>query len=470
MSQPSFDLEFDGDDGGLITFTVGELGDAINGALRKGFFEGVWVRGEIQGWREGPNGHAYFNLVDDTAGVKATIAVSFFANVRMKLRPMLVKHRLRLGDGMKVRIHGFLDYYSPNGRLGLKMGGIDPRYTLGEIALAKDELVRKLVAEGLYDANRSRTLPLVPLRIGVVTSVGSAAWHDFSHELEVSGIGFRLVVADVRVQGEWAVGMIAGAIRTLSARAGVPGTGVRRALDVIVVVRGGGARTDLAAFDAEAVARAIAEAPVPVLTGLGHEIDRSVADEVAFRSLKTPTACAGALIEQVLVFRERSETAWRATARIATVRLDRHEQRLADVSLRVSNRTRSAAAIATERLDRHAGRIPAIARQRIGEHSSCLERAAGRMGGEARRHLAVAGMRLDGTEVRIRDLDPITTLARGWTITRRADGTLVRAVGDVAPGDELFTVVADGTIRSGVRGAPIMSHPGPSDGSDDGAS
>ena len=455
------------DDGGLITYTVGELGDAINGALRKGFFEGAWVRGEIQGWREGPNGHAYFNLVDDTAGVKASIAVSFFANVRMKLRPMLTKNRLRLGDGMKVRIHGFLDYYSPNGRLGLKMGGIDPRYTLGEIALAKDELVRKLVAEGLYDANRSRTLPLVPLRIGVVTSVGSAAWHDFRHELEASGIGFKLVVADVRVQGESAVGMIAGAIRALSNRAGRPGTGMRRQLDAIVVVRGGGARTDLAAFDAEAVAMAIAEAPVPVLTGLGHEIDRAVADEVAFRSLKTPTACAGALIEQVLEFKERSEAAWMATARIAHQRVERHDQRLTDLSVRVSNRTRSAAAIATERLDRHAGRIPAIARQRISEHSSRLERAVGRMGGEARRHLAVAGMRLDGTEARIRDLDPVTTLARGWTITRRADGQLIRSISEIKAGDELVTLVADGTIRSTV--AATASPDNPPDAPDTGA-
>ncbi len=462
MSQPSFDLEFDEGDGGVVTFTVGELGEAINGALRRGFFEGVWVRGEIQGWREGPNGHAYFNLVDDQAGVKATVAVSFFANVRMKLRPMLAKHRLRLADGMKVRIHGFLDYYAPNGRLGLKMGGIDPRYTLGEIALARDELIRKLVAEGVYDANRARALPMVPLRVGVVTSVGSAAWHDFRHELEVSGIGFRLVVADVRVQGEWAVGMIAGAIRALSSRAATgraatDGSGLRRGLDVIVVVRGGGARTDLAAFDAEAVARAIADAPVPVLTGLGHEIDRSVADEVAFRSLKTPTACAGALIEQVLAYRERTEAAWSATRRVALQRLDGHDQRVTEVSARVSARTRSAAGIAAERLDRHAGRIPTTARQRLNEHSTRLERAAGRMTGEARRHLAMAGLRLDATAGRIGDLDPATTLARGWTITRRADGSLVRSTADVGDGDELVTLVADGSIRSRVLAVPMMA-------------
>lgn len=103
MSQASFDLDLD--DGGVPTFTVGEPRRGHQRHVEARFYEGAWVRGEIQGWREGPNGHAYFNLVDDTDGVKATIAVSFFANSRMRLRLLLTKHRLRLGDGMKVRLH-----------------------------------------------------------------------------------------------------------------------------------------------------------------------------------------------------------------------------------------------------------------------------------------------------------------------------------------------------------------------------
>ena len=457
VSQPSFDLEIEGDDGGAITYTVAELGEAINGALRRSFYDGVWVRGEIQGWREGPNGHAYFNLVDDTSGVKATVAVSFFANLRIRLRPMLARHRLRLGDGMKVRINGGLDYYAPNGRLGLKMAGIDPRYTLGEISLARDELVRTMVAEGLYDANKSRPFPQVPLRVGVVTSVGSAAWHDFSHELEASGLRFRLRVTDVRVQGEGAIPMVAGAIRTLSGYA--RSTSRHAGLDVIVVVRGGGARTDLAAFDAEAVVRAIAEAPVPVFTGLGHEIDRSVADEVAHRSLKTPTACAGALIDQVLAFRDRTEMAWSTITRIAGSRLDRHDQRLTDVTNRVAGRTQAAVLLAVERLDRYATRLPTLSHQRLTVELGHLDRAAARVAGEARRHLAVCGLRLDGAEGRARALDPAATLARGWTITRRTDGRLVRSPDDVAPGDELVTATVGGSIRSRVddRGGPPPS-------------
>ena len=129
MSQPSLDLDL-GDEG-MPTFSVRELAEAINGALRRSFFEGVWVRGEVQGLVE-RNGHVYFSLSDDSEEGPATLAVSLFANVRYRLRPLLQRHRIRLADGLRVRIHGYLDFYPPNGRLTLKMSGIDPRYTLGE--------------------------------------------------------------------------------------------------------------------------------------------------------------------------------------------------------------------------------------------------------------------------------------------------------------------------------------------------
>ena len=134
---------------------------------------------------------------------------------------------------------------------------------------------------------------LAPLRVGVVTSESSAAWADFRHEIERSGIGFRLLLADVRVQGESAVRDVSTAIRSL---------GLRTDLDVIAVVRGGGSRAELATFDAEEIARAIAASPLPVITGIGHEIDTSVADEVAFLRFKTPTACATGLVERVSEF------------------------------------------------------------------------------------------------------------------------------------------------------------------------
>jgi exodeoxyribonuclease VII large subunit len=445
VSQGAFDLDdLDAglDDGGLPTFTVGELADAINGTLRRSFTEGVWVRGEIQGWNE-RNGHAYFQLVETTPeGRRATLSVSFFANNRVRLRPMLQKSRLRLADGLKVRIHGYLDFYAPNGRLSLKMGGIDPRYTLGEMSLQRDEVVRRLVAAGLFDRNRALPFPAVPLRVGVVTSVGSAAWHDFSHELDRSGLGFRLRVIDVNVQGEWAAEMVSRAISTLE---------VHDDLDVVVVIRGGGSRTDLSAFDTDVVARAIANSRLPVLTGLGHEIDRSVADEVAHLSLKTPTATAGALIERVAAAVERTEASWRAIATHAARHVARSDRALGSIAQRVRTQTQRATDRAEARLDGVAGRVPVAALRTLDAQRARIEGAAQRVPAEARRHLVLADRDIASVAARITALDPAHALARGWTITHDGSGRLVRSPTDVAPGDELVTRTAGGDIRSRVE-------------------
>ena len=159
MSQPQLDFEDGVDDEAIVdpegTYTVGELAEVINRRIRGGE-DGLWVRGEIQGWNvRGP--HCYFTLADDGAGTpdaKAVIDVAVFAPSRNRLRPMLERHRLRLGDGIKVRIYGYLDFYAPRGQIKLVMTGIDPRFTLGDLAQQRDQVMRRLVAGGLLDANR----------------------------------------------------------------------------------------------------------------------------------------------------------------------------------------------------------------------------------------------------------------------------------------------------------------------------
>jgi len=447
MSQPSFDFGDDEgllDDGGVVTYGVGELAEAINGQLRRGFGDGVWVRGEIQGWSERGQ-HAYFRLAEAADGAaersRATISVQFFGSVRMRLRPLLQKHRLRLGDGMKVRIFGHLDFFAPSGQLGLKMSGIDPRFTLGELAVQRDQVVRRLVASGLFDANRGRRLAVAPLRVGVVTSVGSAAWADFTHELERSGYAFAVHVVDVRVQGDVAVEMVSGAVRWL---------GRRPDLDVVVVVRGGGSRTELATFDDERIATAIATCPLPVLTGLGHEIDRSVADDVAHLALKTPTACAAALVERVGAYVGVTERVWSAIASCAERDLVRAGSRLTDASHAIARRSASAVTRADDRLGQRASRL----RERA---SGVLDRADAKLGRAAATTLR-APQRLDAEErhlgsleAHVRLLDPVNVLARGWSITRDRDGRAVRDAAALAPGDVLTTTFAAGSATSRVQ-------------------
>jgi exodeoxyribonuclease VII large subunit len=438
VNQASFDLDLD--DGGVPTYTVGELADAINGALRRRFDDGVWVRGEIQGWSERGQ-HAYFRLVENGDDGKAVVNAQFFANNRARLRPLLLKNRLHLADGLKVRIFGTLDFFAPSGQLGLKMSGIDPRFTLGEMALERDEVVRRLVASGLFDRNRQVRLSPAPLRIGVVTSRDSAAWADFVHEIERSGLAFVLRLIDVRVQGEWAVSEVTRAVRTLSGHAD---------LDAVVLIRGGGSRTDLATFDDEAIATAIAMSPLPVFTGLGHEIDRSVADDVAHTSLKTPTACAAALVERVLDVHRRAEATWTAVARHGENGLTVADNDVLDLATNIRLRVTAAVDRSADRIAQRAHRLAAAGNRSVERADDVLRQATSSIA-RTPGLLAAELRHLDGVAEQVRLLDPVTTMARGWSITRTADGRTVRNADDLSVGDELVTMFAEGTARSRVE-------------------
>lgn len=441
VSQPAFDFEEEElDDPTNPTYSVGELADAINDSLRRGFRDGVWVRGEISGWSD-RGAHAYFSLADeDERGRgKSVLNVQFFAPSRMKLRPVLQKNNLRLADGMKVRIFGHLDYYAPTGRIGLKMAGIDPRYTLGDIAQSRDEVIRRLVAEGLLDANKRHRLSPVPLRVGVVTSIGTAAWHDFHDEIERSGLGFRLSVVDTRVQGEFAENMITAAIARLA---------MRPNLDVIAVIRGGGARNELAVFDAEKIARMIASSPIPVMTGLGHEVDRSVADDVAHTALKTPTACAGALVNRVMQYTADAEQAWASIRQCSGVALTQAANDISDTAHRIARRTHAAVERSDERLNVRVERLARNAPAVLTQASEQLDRTAARLQDRPIQLLQQASQRLDLNAARTSALDPVVQLARGWTITRNSSGAVVRSTADVAATDVLTTELLDGSFTS----------------------
>lgn len=454
---------------GAITYTVTELADAINATLRAGFGDGVWVRGEIQGWSDRGQ-HAYFTLAEvgsdgragaagargrggrgaGRGGAEAVINVQFFSHARSRLRPLLERHRLQLADGIAVRIFGHLDFWAPGGRLGLKMTDIDPRFTLGELALARDEILRRLRESGRFDANRSLELSPVPLRVGVVTSVGTAAWHDFHDELVRSGVGFHLHVVDTRVQGPGAHLAVAAAVTTL---------GRRDDLDVITVIRGGGARNELATFDAEELAVAICGSAVPVLTGIGHEVDRSVADEVAHLALKTPTACAALLVERVRRSSERAEATWQGIARAAQDRLRVAIGEVGDRAHRIARRTHAAVERADLRLDARAQLLATTAPRTLARAEARLDAAGDRLLRRAEAVLDAHDHRLALIEARVGAHDPIRLLGRGWSITTTDDGRVLRSVDDAPVGTAVRTRLADGTLGGRVTDVHPDAHP-----------
>lgn len=297
-------------------------------------------------------------------------------------------------DGTEVRIRVRVAWYAKRGQVSLRMLSIDTAYTLGRLAEAREVLLQRLHGEGLLARQPALRLPDVPLTVGLITSDNSAAAHDFLRTLESSPFGWSVVLVDARVQGVEAETSVVAALEQLRSRA----------VDVVCIVRGGGARTDLAAFDSEAIARAIALYPVPILTGIGHEVDTTVADLVAHRRCLTPTACAGALVERV--------TGWCG---------------------RLHERRRSIARAALRAVD------PAV-----------IDRLAMQLTRRAPRALDQATRTIDSVETRVRALDPARVLARGWSITRDANGRLVRSVTDAPPGTQLSTTLADGMVRSAV--------------------
>jgi exodeoxyribonuclease VII large subunit len=413
-----FEDEFDNEV--LLTYSISELADAINEVLNDNFDSGLWVWGEISGLsKKGP--HTYFTLVEQTPdGKRNQLNVNLWGGEMTKMRPILMKSGLDLVNGVKVRIYGNLDFYAGFGKLSMIMRGIDPNYTLGEIALQREELIRKLKEMGVFDLNREVEISPAPLRLGVITSGTSAAWADFKNQVESSDIGFHLHLANVSVQGDNAVREITQAISRLSQR---------EDLDALVLIRGGGSKAELSTFDAESIALAITESSLPVFTGIGHEIDRHVADDVAFEAHKTPTACAVALIGRVNNFINETEANWDAIARLATQQLADSTNRLNNVAREIGIHTRTAVERADERLGDRIARLTRRGPQLIGDLNT----------------------RIDNFESRVRLLDPKNVLARGWSITRGADGKIVRNVGDVTTGEILTTVLHDGNVTSTVN-------------------
>ncbi len=442
------------------TFSVTELADAIGNAVRAAFRDEVWVRGEIRDLKRAPSGHVYFTMTDGTASLDVMLSSRAKGAVNQTLTD--AGGGVRMTDGTDVRIRGRLDWYSPRGQLQLRMTAIDPAYTLGQLEVARAALLARLAEEGLLRANGTLTMPLAPLRVGLVTSEGSAAEADFLDELRRSGFAFHVLRVDTRVQGPDAPRSIGSAIRMLCTHP----------LDVLALVRGGGARTDLAAFDDEAVARAIAGCPVPVLTGVGHEVDTSVADEVAHTTAKTPTACAQLLVARVGALAGRLDSTWAAIAtrgvrnvalhddrlvsqarhlsRSARVALDRSGARLEVVADRSRRASQAGLDAASRRLEEHRGRMTGAARSHLRSAEAHVATDERRVAHRAPRALAESERSIGGLEARLRALDPDRTLARGWSITRGPDGQVLRSAAGLSPGDEITTVLAQGQVRSTV--------------------
>ena len=423
------------------TWSVSDLTAAVGETIQRAFPGEVWVRGEIIGYSVAASGHIYFNLIEpgsgnDRRGARMRVAL-FKGRQRLVNRDLAAAGGLTLDDGIEVRIRAEVEYYAGSGQVQLIMSGVDPHFTLGVLAADRERILAELVESGLLRRNAAVPLPLVPLRVGLVTADGSAAHADFVHELRASGYAFEVLLCDARVQGVTAESDLVAALRTLG----------QSDVDVIAVVRGGGDRTDRLAFDLASVAKAIALCPRPVFCGIGHETDTSVADQVAHTAAKTPTACAAALVAHVAAFDERLAAARSVLRLLAERRLARPRAWLGEARLRLGHHTQRHCRTAAGKL---AGARRSLQRSHahVQRGTVSLRALRPRLERASARRLGTAKAQLRSASALVSAVAPERTLARGFSITRAADGSIVRDM--PAAGDTIVTETARARFASTV--------------------
>ena len=426
---------------GLRVLSVGDVTHAIREALRTDpILRDLWVEGEVGRVSISAAGHAYFSLKDDRGLLDCVI----FSRER-------AASAVDPETGHQVVVHGRIDVFEQQGRVQLYVDAIQPA-GFGDLALRVEALKARLAAEGLFEAARKRPIPARPSRIAVITSPTGAVWHDIRNVVERRWPLVELVLVPCLVQGDGAPATIVAAFRRIAA---LP-TDERP--DVVILARGGGSLEDLAAFNDEGVLRAIVASPIPVVVGVGHETDVTLADFAADLRAPTPSAAAE------LVVPSRMEM--RASLGAVRLRLDRlAASRVALGTTALANEWRALEGLGPlARIDLARERAGALLDRATVAVRTVLERRAGAVGralvplaATASTRIARARATLDAAAAGLDALDPRATLERGYAIVRRVeDGRIVRDPADLALGGAIAVRVARGDF-----GATVTDLPGP---------
>ncbi len=371
----------------------------------------VWVRGEISGCKIYGSGHCYFTLKD----AEAQLPCVFFKYARLR------SSAPDLRDGMAIAANGHISLYERDGKLQLYVERIEPIGD-GALYLRFEQLKERLAAEGLFDEERKRPLPAQPAVIGIVTSPQAAALRDMLRVLRTRYPLARVILSPTSVQGVEAPLAIANALDLLNQHGEA---------EVIIVGRGGGSIEELWAFNEEVVARAIARSRIPVISGVGHETDFTIADFVADHRASTPTAAATAAVPDIADWQVRIQAyQYALTTLMDAYFIDKREE----LDLAKRDLRRFSPQMQLERLHQRLDDTTALLQTRI-EH-----------------HLSLRGERLSGASLGLHSLSPLLTIARGYAVVRRtADQHIVTSIQHVQPGDELTIQVTDGQIQATVE-------------------
>jgi len=444
-------------------WTVSELTGRIRELLTAAF-GGVSVEGEISNFRDAQSGHLYFTLKDEKAQVKC---VCFRATaMRLKFRPE---------DGLKVRVRGSVSVYEARGEYQIYVDNIEP-VGLGALQLAFEQLKKKLAAEGLFDEARKKPLPMLPLRIGVITSPRASVLRDILRILRRRFPNVRVMIYPVRVQGDGAAEEIVEALAYFNSRAAAS---VRA--DVVILARGGGSLEDLWAFNEEKVVRAIFASGIPIVSAIGHETDFTIADFVADVRASTPSHAAEIVLQtreafdqhiiqlqeslgdriRFLIMRRKeqlhdlvSDHAFRRAEDLVR----QYRQRADELALRLGDALRGKLDLLRERFTEARARVAAYdLRVRLSALRLRSAHSASNLQMRIDRFLVAKRQRYERLVLQLEERSPLRVLDRGYAIIYDAAGNVVRNVEQVSAGKEISIRLARGKLIADVKRTETVS-------------
>ena len=406
-------------------YTLRQLNLMVRDAIEMQLPDEYWVEAELSECRE-RGGHCYMELIEKEEQTNTPVArasAKCWRQTWQMLRPHFERATGQpLHAGLKVLLRVYAQYHEAYGFSWI-VTDIDPTYTIGDMARKRQEIIRQLKEEGVFDLQRELRIPMFAQRIAVISAAGAAGYGDFCRQLADNDYGFHFEVKlfPAIMQGEQVEQSIINALNQIYSQG-------QQSFDVVVIIRGGGATADLSGFDTLALAENVAQFPLPIITGIGHDRDESILDMVSNTRVKTPTAAAALLIDNLRQVLER---------------LDNAHQRLSmAVSQRLANQKSRLATLQTL--------IPALAQRMLGNARHRIDLLESRLPMAVERLLTNQKHKLSQLELLLQSYDPQRLLSRGYSITLH-NGRAVRDPKALKPGDEIETRLEKGTIRSTIK-------------------
>ena len=399
-----------------------ELNGLVKRSIRSCLPDTYWVQAELSDVRSNYSGHCYLEFIQKDASGNNLIAKArgtIWSNIYKMLKPYFEQETGQaFTSGIKVLVEVSVEFHELYG-YSLTVLDIDPTYTVGDMERKRREILRQLEEEGVIDLNKELEMPLLPQRVAVISSATAAGYGDFCNQLvnNPRGYGFRTELFPAIMQGERVEESILSALDAINERLDE--------FDVVVIIRGGGATSDLSGFDTYLLAASCAQFPLPIITGIGHERDDTVIDKVAHTRVKTPTAAAEFLI----------------------TRMDKCNDALNEMSKRLMQGVRNRLMWEHRRIEKLVQGIPSVAMKRIADAKYDLLAAQRDLQMASRQLLSAKKHRLELLQQRLNDALPEKQLARGYSITLK-DGKAVKDASALKEGDVLVTMLHQGKVES----------------------